>query len=137
MSASCASRSGSGRAACNLCQHQGDHQKSQIEAEFRTRPAIVARAVTLTNDLTMAWNEPPAEAQGVAAGQAPIKELSMLPGPGAQQTIDRPVELPAVTVQQVIGDRSFWVGPRASERVLVVLAPAPGTLPPARPQRAS
>ena len=77
-----------------------------------TTPAVVAPV-----DGTA---QPALDGTDMATG--PITDLTMLAG-GANlaSMVGRPVQLSNVQVQDVVGDRTFWVGPSASNRVLVVL----------------
>ncbi len=56
------------------------------------------------------------------AATGPITDLAMITGAtGLTAMIGRPVQLGNVRVQEVVGDRTFWVGPSADQRALVVL----------------
>lgn len=60
------------------------------------------------------------------AGTGPITDLAMITGAsGLTSMIGRPVQLGNVRVQAVVGDRTFWVGPSADQRALVVLNEVP------------
>lgn len=60
----------------------------------------------------------------VAAGA--ITDLTTILGTTDLTTLaGRPVQLSNVTVQEVVGDRTFWIGPDASQRAFVVLNEQP------------
>lgn len=60
------------------------------------------------------------------AGTGPITELAMITGAsGLTSMVGRQVQLGNVRVQEVVGDRTFWVGPSADQRALVVLNEEP------------
>lgn len=79
----------------------------------------------------------PAADANMAAGTAtgPITDIAMLVGAtNLASMVGRPVQLTNVRVQDVVGDRTFWVGPDANQRAFVVLneQPTPGQPPEGR-----
>jgi hypothetical protein len=58
---------------------------------------------------------------------AAVTDIATVTGPDAYDLVGRPVQVGA-TVQQVVSDRAFWMGPSANQRVLVVVVP--GEVPP-------
>lgn len=59
-------------------------------------------------------------ATGAAAGA--VTDLALITGAtGLTSMIGREVQLNNVRVQEVVGDRTFWVGPDTNQRALVVL----------------
>jgi hypothetical protein len=74
-------------------------------------------------DDAVAVGEPAVErAAGVT--DDPITQVAMLTG-AATPMMGREVALERVTVQSVVGDRAFYIGPNANETVLVVLDEVP------------
>ncbi len=60
------------------------------------------------------------------AGTGPITDLTMITGAsGLTAMVGRPLQLRNVRDQEVDGDRTFWVGPSADQRALVVLNEEP------------
>lgn len=63
------------------------------------------------------------------AGQVstgPISDLTTILGTTDMSAlVGREVQLSNVTVQEVVGDRTFWVGPNANERAFIVLNEQP------------
>lgn len=65
----------------------------------------------------------------VPPATGPITDLATILGTADMGTlVGRQVRLSNVTVQDVVGDRGFWVGPDANQRAFVVLneVPTPG-----------
>ncbi len=64
-----------------------------------------------------------------AAATGPITDLAMITGASSlMPMVGREVQLTNVRVQEVVGDRTFWVGTNADQRALIVLneEPTPG-----------
>lgn len=60
------------------------------------------------------------------AGSGPITDLSTITGTNDIRTLaGREVQLSNVTVQDVVGDRTFWVGSSADQRAFIVLNEQP------------
>lgn len=98
----------------------------EIEAEFSTKPVVVARSVALVDRPEVVWNAPPAagDTAGATAG-SPIVDLTAIVGAPAPATlVGRRVELTGATVQEVISDRVFWIGD-AKRQLLVALDETP------------
>lgn len=60
---------------------------------------------------------------------APVTDLAtVIAAPDLRVLVGRSVQLDSVRVDEVVGDRTFWVGPDANHRALVVLneQPTPG-----------
>jgi len=95
-----------------------DSERASVE----TTPAVVAPVAPADGTAQPVNN---AQATG-----GPITDLAMVTG-GANLTsmVGRDVQLSNVRVQEVVGDRTFWVGPDSNQRALVVLneTPTPST----------
>ncbi len=66
---------------------------------------------------------------GASDATGPITDLTTITAAsGLTAMVGRPVQLNNVQVQSVVGDRTFWIGPSADQRALVVLneVPTPG-----------
>jgi len=62
----------------------------------------------------------------VQDGAGPITDLAMITGAsGLTAMVGRQVQLVNVQVREVVGDRTFWVGPSADQRAFVVLNEVP------------
>lgn len=78
----------------------------------------------------VAGNTSAMTAEGTANATGPITDIATFANTGdLTGLVGREVQLSNVRVQEVVGDRSFWVGPSADQRAFVVLneVPTPGT----------
>lgn len=88
----------------------GDDDADRVATDLN--PVEVVPVVPVT-DATMAAPNDPA---------GPITDLTMITGAtGLTSMVGRQVQLGNVRVQEVVGDRTFWVGSSADQRALVVL----------------
>ncbi|HEX6125282.1 MAG TPA: hypothetical protein VFZ23_07895 [Pyrinomonadaceae bacterium] len=82
----------------------------EIEAEFNAKPVLIAQNVSFR----------------AGAGRQPeqgeiVDYLVIVTAPDQRSLVGRRVKFTDVKVQSVIGDRTFYIGPDESQRVLVVL----------------
>ncbi|MBW3637867.1 MAG: hypothetical protein KY445_15600 [Armatimonadetes bacterium] len=89
-----------------------------LEVEFKDKYVFIAKSV----DLTPRIGERPPVVPVAGAATAPVKDLVVVvTRPVRPDLINRRVELSGVKVQSVVGDKTFWVGPSANQRLFVVL----------------
>ncbi|HXG85051.1 MAG TPA: hypothetical protein VNI84_13605 [Pyrinomonadaceae bacterium] len=93
----------------------------RIEAEFNAKPVLIAQSIAFKPGANRAAI--PANANGgQAANNDEITDyLIIVTTPDRSSLVGRRVRLTDVKVQSVVGDRTFYVGPSESQRVLVVL----------------
>jgi hypothetical protein len=90
----------------------------QIYGQYENRPAIIAEELHLTPRHGLRRHVPPGEDPVMDADALPrvdFLELHAQPGEGIQ----RRIMMPNVNVQQVVGPRTFWIGPTLGQRMFV------------------
>ncbi len=93
-----------------------------------TRDDDADRVATVSTPIEVApLNDAPMMAAPIdQAGTDPITDLAMITGAsGLTSMVGRQVQLNNVLVGEVVGDRTFWVGPSVDQRAFVVLNEVP------------
>lgn len=107
-----------------------------IEAEFNAKPVLIAQSISFKAGAARApvstANNAPANNMNTnqaAAGAELTDVLVIVAAPDRPSLVGRRVRFTDVKVQDVVGDTTFYVGPSATQRILVDLdeQPAPNS----------
>lgn len=90
----------------------------QIETEFNARPVLIAQSVAFRAGAAANTNT-------AAAGEEITDVLIIVDTPDRPTLVGRRVRFTNVSVQDVVGDRTFYIGPNANRRILVALEEEP------------
>ena len=93
----------------------------RIEAEFNAKPVLVAQSVSFRPGANRAAANHNAGANQSSNDVEITDYLIIVAEPNRTSLIGRRVRLTGVQVQSVVGDRTFYVGPSESQRILVLL----------------
>lgn len=93
----------------------------RIEAEYNAKPVLIAQSASFRQGVNRAATTPNSNANQSVGGDEITDYLIIVTAPDPPSLIGRRVHLTDVKVQSVIGDRTFYVGPSESQKVLVVL----------------
>jgi len=103
----------------------------QIEAEFNAKPVLIAQTISFRAGAGAApmtnanANAAPSNANVAQTGDEITDVLIIVAEPNRPSLVGRRVRFTNVKVQDVVGDRTFYVGPSASQRMFVALEEEP------------
>ncbi|HXG85209.1 MAG TPA: hypothetical protein VNI84_14405 [Pyrinomonadaceae bacterium] len=103
----------------------------RIEAEFNAKPVLIAQSISFRAGAGAApmtnanANAAPMNANVAQTGDEITDVLIVVAEPNRPSLVGRRVRFTNVKVQDVVGDRTFYVGPSASQRMFVALEEEP------------
>jgi len=103
----------------------------RIEAEFNAKPVLIAQTISFRAGAGAApmtnanANVAPSNANVTQTGDEITDVLIIVAEPNRPSLVGRRVRFTNVKVQDVVGDRTFYVGPGANQRMFVALEEEP------------
>lgn len=94
----------------------------EIEAEFNAKPVLIAQSISFRAG---AGSSPAVNTAQTGAGNEITDVLIIVAEPNRPSLVGRRVRFSNVKVQDVVGDRTFYVGPGANQRMFVALEEEP------------
>jgi hypothetical protein len=98
----------------------------QIETEFNAKPVLIAQSVSFRAGAGSAAATPANANVSQPEAADEIRDvLIIVAAPNRPSLIGRRVRFDTVKVQDVVGDRTFYIGPNENQRILVALEEEP------------
>lgn len=103
----------------------------QIDAKFNAKPVLIAQTISFRAGVGAApmtnanANVAPSNANVAQTGDEITDVLIIVAEPNRPSLVGRRVRFTNVKVQDVVGDRTFYVGPGANQRMFVALEEEP------------